>query len=627
MKMQSNCEENCEEKYEEKQMELNKLNDFRLREKYEDTNYEEKSEEVQLALNEFEEASSCLDTLQFNDDYNIDYSYHFESTMDRIFDFSLTISERCQYIVENIENITEIISKLKTMALISPIEQFEDYLIYIIECYKIDIFSRLDCIDTLLTINQCVAYELLYVLFIDNEMVDLARPRYYSYCLILLNCDLELYQDYAIELLKLFFTDQNVSITYRYKLLTNLDSDEDIEKIKNRKQDFLFYFIFNEKHELYKLFACQQCMNNPLTYDIIKEIVKTTNNDVIKAEACDLLLTSQTPKDHDIAMSILMELGKSKSIYENKQNVHFESIEKSAMEGIGKIIKLSLKSLTYEYVKNDLMNFIKDYENEDFIKLESVFYRIEIDRVLYVPIHQNLQSILCKIYSYIETFDKELQDELKNRLIEEMKDMAGTCSSGFLTRMVNCLTGYTDVGIFISFEDQIKASLHHTINSYIMNLQEKEYIYVEDNWHKIVENRWCKETKITRSNEGVENRRTSQNVEIDERDYENEPITESSLNSLKRKEKQEDIILEWIPINRENSVIDTNVNILLYELTEETDNKKMFNDFMIVNFLTIRNEMFEEYKSCMSEGDFDFYIYKAFIHYTSGNVYEQLKSS
>lgn len=597
--------------------------------------YEEKSEEVQLALNEFQENSSCLDNLDTNDEYKFDYSYHFEDTIDRIFDFSLPLQERLNYIITNISNITDIISRLKTMALISPIEQFEDYLIYIIECYEIDIYSRLDCLDTLIEINQFVYYELLYILFIDNEMNSLPRPRYYSYCLKLKYSDVPLYEEFSVELLKLFFTDPNVAITYRYKLLTNLSFEEknnennenekdiEYETFDTIKEDILFYFVFNETDELYKLLACQQCINNPMTYDIIKEIVKTTNKPQIKAEGCDLLLGSNSQKDKDIALEILMGLGKSKSIYENTQNVHFESISESAMKSIEKIIQLNLKEKSYEYIKQNLLEYITD--EKILTMLESVFYRIEIDRTLYKPIHQNLQHILCKIYSYIETFDNVLQTELKNRLIEEMIDMCGTCSSGFLTRMVNCLSGYTDIGIFMSFEEQIKASLNHKINSTIMNLPEEEYVYIENTWYKIEENRWGKETKITRTNENNnENRQITQNVEITERTYENEPINESSINTLKDN-KEEDIIVEWIPINRENSIIDTNINILLYELTEETENKKMFNDFMINNFIHIRNELFEEYKSSIGESDFDFYMFKAFIHYTSGDVYSNLK--
>ena len=44
-------------------------------------------------------------------------------------------------------------------------------------------------------------------------------------------------------------------------------------------------------------------------------------------------------------------------------------------------------------------------------------------------------------------------------MVEELIDMANTCSSGHSSRLVNVLAGYTDLKITISYEDQIIANL------------------------------------------------------------------------------------------------------------------------------------------------------------------------
>ena len=75
--------------------------------------------------------------------------------------------------------------------------------------------------------------------------------------------------------------------------------------------------------------------------------------------------------------------------------------------------------------------------------------RIKIDRVLYSKYSQTLLNILLKVCTFI--FTNEEKDELLKRLKEELYDMAGTCSTGFASRLINILSGYDDFNIKISF--------------------------------------------------------------------------------------------------------------------------------------------------------------------------------
>ena len=64
------------------------------------------------------------------------------------------------------------------------------------------------------------------------------------------------------------------------------------------------------------------------------------------------------------------------------------------------------------------------------------------------------------------------------RLVEELAEMAGTCSSGFATRLVNTISGFGDFSMKISWRDQIASNLLGRLNARIrdmdnLTLQEK----------------------------------------------------------------------------------------------------------------------------------------------------------
>ena len=84
--------------------------------------------------------------------------------------------------------------------------------------------------------------------------------------------------------------------------------------------------------------------------------------------------------------------------------------------------------------------------------------------------------MLVLIYSYISGHDAE--KELKKRLIEELEYMADLCSSGFVSNLVNVISGFGDFSVRISWRDQILANITGRLNAKIrdmdnLKLQEK----------------------------------------------------------------------------------------------------------------------------------------------------------
>ena len=54
---------------------------------------------------------------------------------------------------------------------------------------------------------------------------------------------------------------------------------------------------------------------------------------------------------------------------------------------------------------------------------------------------------------------------MKKRLLEELEEMSGTCSSGFASRLVNVISGFGDFKLTISWRDQIIANFTGRLNA------------------------------------------------------------------------------------------------------------------------------------------------------------------
>ena len=96
-----------------------------------------------------------------------------------------------------------------------------------------------------------------------------------------------------------------------------------------------------------------------------------------------------------------------------------------------------------------------------------------MDRTLYSKFNITLSGVLIKIWSYI--LEHKYKEELTKRLIQELSDSAGTCSSGYLSRLVNVLSGYDDnFRIRISWEDQIVANFSGRLNARVRKITEPD---------------------------------------------------------------------------------------------------------------------------------------------------------
>ena len=150
------------------------------------------------------------------------------------------------------------------------------------------------------------------------------------------------------------------------------------------------------------------------------------------------------------------------TIYTDTQNVHSSSIQQSIRDSI-----------------NNLMNaFIVDYPLTylDWSVLTQQTKEIITEYIDCIDIHSMLnitfKELFIAVVFEMESLSMDLQIEIQKRMNEEMQESECKCFTGRISRLVNCLSGYSDkVCIQISENEEI-----NNIISVIMNKREMKTV-------------------------------------------------------------------------------------------------------------------------------------------------------
>ena len=149
-------------------------------------------------------------------------------------------------------------------------------------------------------------------------------------------------------------------------------------------------------------------------------------------------------------MVILLYL-QSLSIYNDGQNIHNSNIQLSVKESIDKITtRIDLET----YNKDKLYDIIIE-DNILNCKEQLIEYCNDdsVHSLLLLTFPEVLWYVLMTI---TKDFDIETQQEIKSILNDEMKDTICKCFTGRMSRIINCLNGFSElVQIEIKDETQI----------------------------------------------------------------------------------------------------------------------------------------------------------------------------
>ena len=463
--------------------------------------------------------------------------------------------------------------------------------------------------------------------------------------------------------------DMKIDCNYRYKTILLLETKEKLNfkyYIKNSCLDFLFNI---KNFTMYRILSAQYLLKHIELEDIerikIQETILSLSQDNeldydLRADAADLLLNLGTDKYKTLGREIIQMLGRIegnvKTIYDNKQNVHTEEIEKSILNIIEILssyptLKVNENEIDFIYVKTqidtilndkklkptnndtllkDHINYYDDYfrdkinckncnnyigciyikniscvnckENNKECKMSSTtakycsndcekqfntynkiylsLNRIEIDRSTYLG--NSLSRILVKIWSYIQI--NEFKEELIKRLLQELEEMSGTCSSGFVGRLINTLSGFSDLTINISFQDQIISNFIGRLNSYTRKITDISSPFYNDRLYDVLE-------------------LMLRNMDIPK----NKPIKLIIDDHLeKKREEKIEFAIEYFS---EQVINEMTVN------SNEYNDRRHFLLFFRTYLPFLREELYDEFKEYVNVFEFDLTIRKAISLY------------
>lgn len=415
-----------------------------------------------------------------------------------------------------------------------------------------------------------------------------------------------------------------LSSDFVYKSILSLERrlSTDTELIKfYMSQLCMSFFVDNKQQIMYRilasqyLFQCDEYDNDFIEHELLK-IAKDVNNDInLRADASDTVLNLGTnDKNIKEARDIILELGnyfgKARTIFENAQNVHAKEIEKSVKEILDVITKTNtIKNpndkeieIDLEFVYLDIDRIILEYyrTDEQIKKIKLSLNRIRMDRTLYN--NMNLSGVLIKLWSYIS--QNEYKIGMEQRLLEELEEMSGTCSSGFITRLVNVVSGFGELSIRISIEDQIVSNFVGRITSYQQKIMESTSPFFNEKWNDVLElylNLYKLYTDM-QSIDGIENS-----------DKINVPTFEQRKNAFfkSKQELSEQSIKEEI-------VGEFSDNILLNEMmlkSSEHARRQCFALFLRTYLSKIREELYEKFKGDLTDTEFDLAFRRAISVY------------
>jgi len=471
-----------------------------------------------------------------------------------------------------------------------------------------------------------------------------------------------------------FIGDNSINCDYRYKTILSLANKDVINRdyfVKNANMDFLEN---SENMTMYRILAAQKLLldNNEYIEKICKYVLQfATDTELdynLRADAADLLLGLGTPEmkilGRDIIIKLGGEFGTVKTVFDNAQNVHSADIEESVAETLEYLatfptMKVNDSDIKFEFIKEQIetilisekknlhkpnkkhlkkccnhcpickkciirkkdeccseaCTIVQDRHSKIIISLNRIF----IDRMLYSQFNNTLVNILIKVWSYIDS--NECKDEIIKRLLEELYDMSGTCSTGFASRLVNVMSGFDGFNIRISWEDQIVANISGKLNTLAQTITSPDSIFMTKKAEQIVSVYLTENESLTNELISTIQARTSGEHDVkytnNDESKEFKHVNEQSVKYEEKIPSMNEIVAEYLSNNRKEKIADCvelfseNVLVEMTYNTFEWEKRANFLLFFRSVFSDIKEEIYEDFKEFLSDADVDLYTRKA----------------
>lgn len=370
-----------------------------------------------------------------------------------------------------------------------------------------------DMVDTLVKVTRCPSISsheriATAVCLYNNCMLHVCYD-----CFADLACDRSVLVDHRVDACRYLFATQNEDYlqisqesllevvdtdeypsSYRYKIIAGFISRTGISTklnmIKLRvpyDEDFVYglqvNFFYNERNDIReRILSGQHLLQMKRILDserseVLEVLLSTAQNakhdDNTRADAADVILRLGDGEAKKLAREIIVELGfgavdattsgsllsRKRTIYTDRQNIHEFGHQIDTF--IEKIInETSVKIKPFHDVHQEVSEHIRRYlsDKEKKFKAFKALNRISIDTARFTRYKVTLAEIFVHVWARICTYEKDIQEELKKRMTEELIDMSDTCSSGHSGRFINVLSEH-DISLKISWEEQVRSNI------------------------------------------------------------------------------------------------------------------------------------------------------------------------
>jgi len=202
--------------------------------------------------------------------------------------------------------------------------------------------------------------------------------------------------------------------------------------------------------------------------DIIREreniILTQRRYEIIPPLGADLLLIS----GHNVT-----------TIYQDTQNVHNNDINNSILNVSVNLLQISKpENYDIESIVKELSKYEADTKKLETIKDTLCKLYINTSRFTLKENSFSLHDVFASLWTYI--LSHKHREELILRLIEELLEMSEYCSTGYLSRLINVIQGFTDdesLQVKILEKTRIKAVIFNILDKYFMNRMDSPDIF------------------------------------------------------------------------------------------------------------------------------------------------------
>jgi hypothetical protein len=304
----------------------------------------------------------------------------------------------------------------------------------------------------------------------------------------------------------------------RYKAIVSFTSKKGIKTLMNNLKLKIPYeeefccvlqtaFFDDEKNEVrYRILSGQHLlqMENSVSFERKREIVQMffligediTLKENIRADALDVILRLGEPNEKTKSRQLLGNLGMvadgslrkiitPKTIYDDSQNIHNETIGEYVEKYLEKIVEYSTlyPIQKFDEVNKEISTFLRNLmpvssktdNTQHRHRAYKALSRIAIDTATFTKNHVTLAEIVSHVWSKIHSgeYDRTMVGCLEQRVIDELIDMEDTCSSGHAGRFVNVLSIVED-SLKISWDAQLKANFSGRMGVKIRECQDDD---------------------------------------------------------------------------------------------------------------------------------------------------------